>query len=295
MIIQELAQQKLIHPPKFVPDNTHLLVQMGSIAYGVSTDSSDIDVNGFCIPHADDVFPHLAGDIIGFGRQKQRFESWSEHHITDPRTKKEYDFTVFSIVKFFQLCMDNNPNMVDTLFVPLRCVMHQSKVGIYVRENRHLFLHKGSFHKFVGYAYSQFKKMRDKKTALNPKRQASIDQFGYDVKFGYHIVRLALEAQQILETGDLDLERNASILKSIREGEWTLERLEEWFAAKEITLEGLYDKSTLRDRPDEEAIKEVLLNCLEMHFGDLGKMSVKRQHSSDLLVREIAEVLSRHK
>lgn len=293
MLIHDLEAKKLIHPPKWLADNVHYLVQMGSVAYGVSTDASDVDLYGFAIPHADMVFPHLAGDIPGFGTQKQRFEQWAEAHIKDG--EKEYDFAVYNIVKFFQLCMENNPNMTDSLFVPDRCILHQTKVGLHVRRNRKIFLHKGSFHKFIGYAYGQFKKIRSKKNHSNPKRQASIDAHGYDVKFGYHIVRLALECEQILMEGDLDLERNSGVLKAIRNGDWTLDRLEQWFADKERGLNTLYETSPLQHSPDEAAIKKVLVECLEMHFGDLSKMAVKVETPVDLIVRELEAMVDRYK
>ena len=39
------------------------------------------------------------------------------------------------------------------------------------------------------------------------------------------------------------------------------------FSAKEAHLTSLYEKSKLPERPDEGAIRAVLLNCLEQHFG----------------------------
>lgn len=46
---------------------------MGSIAYGVFADQSDRDIYGFCILPKEDVFPHLAGEIPGFGQPKMCF------------------------------------------------------------------------------------------------------------------------------------------------------------------------------------------------------------------------------
>ena len=162
---------------------------MGSQAYGVSIDDSDLDVYGFCIPPKDLVFPHLAGEIPGFGRQIQRFDQFQEHHVKDPNKEVEYDFTIYSIVKYFQLCMENNPNMIDSLFTPRNCVIHSTAVSELVRENRRMFLHKGAWHKFKGYAYAQMAKIRTKTNANNEKRAASIAAHGYDLKFAYHIVR----------------------------------------------------------------------------------------------------------
>jgi predicted nucleotidyltransferase len=112
MLLNKLKEKNLINAPNWLPDNTHYLVQMGSVAYGVSNDNSDMDIYGFCIPKKEVVFPHLAGEILGFGKQKQRFEQWQEHHIEDKESRKQYDFSVYNIVKYFHLLMTGTPNMV---------------------------------------------------------------------------------------------------------------------------------------------------------------------------------------
>jgi predicted nucleotidyltransferase len=139
---------------------------MGSVAYGVSSDVSDLDVYGFCIPPKDIIFPHLAGEVFGFGTQIKRFEQFQQHHIKDPSANggegQEIDVAIYNIVKYFQLCMENNPNMIDSLFTPTRAVLHCTEVGNMVRDARKMFLHKGSWHKFKGYAYSNLHKMDTK-------------------------------------------------------------------------------------------------------------------------------------
>ena len=295
MILQKLRSAAVIHPPRWLVDNTIYLTQMGSVSYGVSSESSDVDVYGICMPPKDVVFPHLAGEIIGFGKPKERFDQWQQHHVTMPDGRTTtYDFQVFSIVRQFQLCMECNPNMLDSLFTPRRCVMHSTQVGETIRENRKLFLHKGAWHKFRGYAYSQMHKIRRKVNAGNPERAANIAKHGYDVKFAYHVVRLLDEVEQIMVEQDLDLERNREQLKSIRRGEWTLEQIERHFEAKERALENTYATSALRHSPDEAAIKEVLLRCLEMHYGSLAS-AVARAPSADRLIRDIEDVLARHR
>ena len=131
---------------------------MGSFAYGVSSDTSDCDVYGFYTPPMVQVFPHTAGYINGFGDSPQMDNGYQLHHIKlEP---KEYDVALFSIVKYFNLCMENNPNMIDSLHVPSNCVVHQDAIGEIVREHRNLFLHKGIFHRMRGYAHSQFEKIQ---------------------------------------------------------------------------------------------------------------------------------------
>jgi predicted nucleotidyltransferase len=162
MLLNDLQSKNLIHPPPWLVSTTHYLCQMGSVAYGVAGDDSDSDLYGWCIPMKEMIFPHLAGEIPGFGRQIKRFEQWQEHHIKDETKGKEYDFSVYGIVKYFDLTSQCNPNLIDSLFVPERCVIHCSAVGNIVRENRKMFLHKGCWHKFRGYAYSMLHKMATK-------------------------------------------------------------------------------------------------------------------------------------
>ena len=128
MILTDLSKKNLIHPPRWLPQNTVLLMIMGSQAYGVSTDASDQDIYGVCIPPKEMVFPHLAGEIPGFGTQIQRFEIWQEHHVQDPNKAVEHDFAVYGVVKYLQLCMENNPNMIDSLFVPRNCIIHSTAI-----------------------------------------------------------------------------------------------------------------------------------------------------------------------
>jgi predicted nucleotidyltransferase len=291
MLLKKLQLKQLINPPPWLIKTTHYLCQMGSTAYGVAGDDSDSDIYGFCIPPKEMIFPHLKGEIFGFGRQTKRFEQWQEHHIKDLSNKKEYDFGIYNIVKFFQLCMDNNPNMVDSLFVPEHCILHCNTIGNIVRENRKLFLHKGSWHRFRGYAYSMLHKMSIKTPAPGSKREKSIKKYGFDIKFAYHIVRLMYEVEEILTTGDLHLDQNSETLKAIRRGEWSQERVEKFFEQKEHALNEAYEKSTIPHRPNEELIKQVLLKCLEHHFGSLDKCVINQDKYKKALT-EIEHICS---
>jgi predicted nucleotidyltransferase len=271
--IQKLSHGGLIHPPKWLAPNVIYECIMGSVAYGVSSDTSDFDLYAICIPLKHDVFPHLKGEINGFGRQKQGFEQFQQHHVYDKDalggSGRNYDVTCYNIVKYFTLAMENNPNIVDSLYVKNTCVLYSTLVGQHLRENRSLFLHKGAYHKFKGYAYSQLSKLSTNKNSSSSKRKELYEQHGYDTKFAYHVIRLIDECEQILTLGDIDLERSREMMKSVRRGEWTEEKVRKHFEDKEKSLEQLYRESSLQHSPDESKIKSLLLECLEMHYGSL--------------------------
>jgi len=183
--------------------------------------------------------------------------------------------------------MDNNPSLIDAVFTPLDCVLHCDHVGNIIRDNKKKFLHKKSFHTYKGYAYSQMHKITNK--TAEGKRVEIIEKYGYDVKFAYHVVRLLNESEQILTEGDLDLRKNCEQLKSIRRGEWPIAKIVEYFESKEKSLEELYNKSTLPHGPDEEAIKEILLNCLEAHYGSLSAAVPERNLRALKDIRKILD------
>jgi predicted nucleotidyltransferase len=294
--LQRLTDRGLVKPPRWLPGNVQYETIMGSVAYGVSSDTSDVDVYGWAIPMKEDIFSHLRGEILGFGKPAKRFEQYQEHHVEDRDALaghgRTYDLTIFGIVKFFSLAMENNPNIIDSLFTPATCVLHSTRVGNLVRENRKLFLHKGAWPKFKGYAYSQLHKLAIKQP--QGKRAELIERHGFDTKFGYHVVRLIGEVEMILLEGDIDLQRNNEQLKAIRRGEWTEERLRSWFAEKESQLERLYAESSLRTVPDEGRIKGLLMNCLEDHYGSLEGCVVNPDRAVEAL-RNIQTELDRVK
>jgi predicted nucleotidyltransferase len=295
-VIQRLTDKGIARPPKFLPPNVHYETIMGSVAYGVSSDTSDMDVYGFCIPPKEEIFPHLRGEIMGFGTQKQRFNQYQEHHLRDPDELagkgREYDVTIFNIVDYFQLCMKNNPNVIDSLFTPETCGLHVTRIGRMVRERRKLFLHRGSWHTFKGYAYQQVTKMANKDR--QGKRREMVEKYGFDVKFAYHVVRLLNEVEQIMTEGDLDLQRNREQLKSIRKGEWTEQQVRDYFQKKEGELETLYQQSALPYGPDEGRVKQLLLACLEEHYGSLEKCVV-RPDAALAALRDVAATLDKYR
>jgi len=293
--VEQLTKRGLIQPPNFVVSNTMYECIVGSIAYGVSDEFSDFDVNGFCIPPRDVVFPHLRGDIEGFGRQKQNFNGYQKHHVFDENAKggkgREYDLNIYNIVHYMFLCMENNPNMVTTLFVPRDCILHATPISEMVREKRDTFLHKGSWHKYKGYSYQQRHKMQGKNPEEGSKRHKLREKYGYDVKFAYHTVRLLYEAEMILNEHTIDIRRHGEHLKAIRRGDVPIDDVLAWCDSKEKALETAYETSTLRHGPDETAIKTLLLDCLEHHYGSLAGVIARPNELSALLdiVAQVAE------
>lgn len=139
----------------------------------------------------------------------------------------------------------------------------------------------------------QYRKLFDEGMQKS-KRFESRKIHATDLKFLYHLVRLSDECEQILSTGDLDLQRAREHMKAVRRGEISESDIREWFSAREKTLEKLYAESTLPHSPKESAIKVLLMNCLEEHYGNLENCVVNPNQALDAL-RQIQVVLDQNK
>src|SRR5207248_8229085 len=105
--LQRLTDRGLVKPPRWLLANVQYETIMGSVAYGVSSDASDLDVYGWAIPPKEEIFPHLRGEVPGFGTPKPQFQQYQEHHVHDPDALRgqgrTHDLTIYGIVKFFNL------------------------------------------------------------------------------------------------------------------------------------------------------------------------------------------------
>ena len=66
-----------------------------------------------------------------------------------------------------------------------------------------------------------------------------------------------------------------------------------YFEEKERSLEDVYAKSTLRYEPDNDALKTLLLNCLEEHYGDLSTV-VQKNVEVDRVLRDMRRVIEQY-
>lgn len=133
--------------------------------------------------------------------------------------------------------------------------------------------------------YKLYKEMKDNSTRAEKVKSAT-----FDLKFAMHLVRLLDECEQILMYGDLDIQRNREQLKAIRRGEMSERDIENWAIEKNLQLEKLFVESKIPEKPREEEVKELLLRCLEHHYGSLDKViTLPNKHEN--LLREIQQLI----
>lgn len=137
---QELALKNLI-----------LKVRVGSHLYGTSTPESDEDFVGVFVPSAD--------YLLGLGRIEEVDLGVKSKNAEGKNTKDAIDFKVYSLEKFARLALQNNPNILEILFVNPENILFVNEIGQRLLDMKSSFLSKRIKHRFLGYAFSQKHKM----------------------------------------------------------------------------------------------------------------------------------------
>jgi len=249
--------------PKELPafaTNPIFEVISGSTSYGVDNDGSDVDIQGIYICPREMFFPHLEGHIIGFGPARPTFDSYSIHHIKHDGI--EYDVTLYSLVKYADLALKGNPNIIDTVFTPPSCILHMEEEGEHFYDNRKLFLSKYAVYKMLGFARGHYKKL----TEVQASRQDNVDKYGYDVKGAYHIVRMLLQAEYVIKNHDLEIDVNSEILNPIKLAKLTLDEFLSYTDRKIKHVMKISETMTLPEYADYDELKIVLNECLEINY-----------------------------
>lgn len=239
--------------------NPILEVIGGSTAYGVEMATSDNDLIGIVIPPIDHLFPHLYGHVNQFLTPSKNFETIVEHHITFH--SKKYDVTVYSLQKILELLTNNNPNILELLWVPEHCIISCDKIGQYLISKRDVFLSKKSYTRLNGFARKQYDEMFN-----TTKRPELIKEHGFDTKSAYHAIRLANECLDILEGKGLNLTGRASFYTDIRNGTYSLEYLSSLYKDTVASIEESYTKTELQEETDINEVYKILWHCLKMKY-----------------------------
>jgi uncharacterized protein len=130
----------------------------GSKAYGLDLPDSDTDIRGIFLQ------PNEFRLGIGYVEQVANIKN---------------DIIYYELNRFMNLLTQNNPNILENLFVPNDKILYFNKKIKPLYDNRNLFLTKKIKYTFGGYAISQIKKARGlNKKIVNPidkKRKNPLD------------------------------------------------------------------------------------------------------------------------
>ena len=204
---------------------------IGSQAYGLADEQSDVDRRGIYLPPAD--------------------LHWSLYGVPEQLESHERQETYWELQKFLILALKANPNVLECLYSPL--IEQATPLARELLEIRELFLSRLVYQTYNGYVHSQFKKM-----------QADIRNNG-TVKWKHvmHLIRLLISGTCVLREGyvPVRVDEHREQLLAIKRGQMPWEETEKW----RLNLHGEFDRALVQtklpERPDYERANAFLLKA----------------------------------
>lgn len=202
---------------------------VGSRAYGLDNDQSDVDRRGIYLPPAE-----LHWSLYGVPEQ-----------LDSPETEECY----WELQKFVVLALKSNPNVLECLYSPL--IELQSPVAEKLLSLKESFLSQLVYQTYNGYVLSQFKKLEQD---LRARQQIKW-------KHAMHLVRLLLSGVTILREGFVPVRVDSyrDELLAIRKGLMKWEDVNQWRLALHVEFDEAYKHTSLPERPDYEKLNSFLV------------------------------------
>jgi predicted nucleotidyltransferase len=210
---------------------------IGSRAYGLDHDASDVDRRGIYLPTADREW-----SLLGAPEQLERND-----------TQECY----WELEKFLRLAMRANPNVLECLYTPL--VEHASPLAQELLAMREMFLTRQVYQTYNGYVLSQFKKL-------------SRDMRGGEKirwKHPMHLVRLLLSGIAILrgEGVPVRVGEYRQRLLAVRRGEVSWPAVNEWRKELHREFDAAWIATKLPEHPDYDRVDAFLLKARRSMVG----------------------------
>jgi hypothetical protein len=204
---------------------------VGSQAFGLAGEHSDIDRRGIYLPPAS--------------------LHWSLYGVPEQLENKENQECYWELQKFLILALKANPNILECLYTPLlEIATPLAKELLAIRE---IFLSQLVYQTYNGYVMSQFKKMEQdlrKRGEIRPKH-------------AMHLIRLLLSGIAILKERivPVRVEANREALLAIRRGEMPWEEVNAWRLSLHREFDAALQTTSLPERPDYERANAFLIKA----------------------------------
>ena len=204
---------------------------VGSRAYGLDDDASDIDRRGIYLPPA--------------------AMHWSLYGVPEQLENKNTEECYWEMQKFLTLALKANPNVLECLYTPL--VERATPLALELLDMRAAFLSKLVYQTYNGYVMSQFKKLeQDLRTRGEVKW-----------KHAMHLIRLLLEGISVLREGFLPvrMDEHRESLLAIRRAGVPWAEVDAWRLRLHREFDAAFAATSLPERPDYEQVNAFLIKA----------------------------------
>jgi hypothetical protein len=195
---------------------------VGSQAFGLSGDDSDVDRRGIYLPPAE--------------------LHWSLYGVPEQIENNDTQEADWELQKFLVMALKANPNILECLHTPM--VEHSTPLAEELLAHRKVFLSKLIYQTYNGYVMSQFKKLEQDLRAWGEIKW----------KHAMHLMRLLLSGISALREGELRvrLDEHRDALLAIKRGEKPWPEVNVWRLRLHKEFDEAFASTQLPERPDYE-------------------------------------------
>jgi hypothetical protein len=203
---------------------------VGSRAYGLSQEGSDVDRRGFYLPPAD-----WQWSLAGVPKQLE----------------SDQEEVYWEAEKFIRLALKANPNILECLYSPM--VETCTPLAQELIDLRSIFLSQYVHRTYNAYVLSQFKKLEQ------DLRNHGLIRW----KHVMHLIRLLLQGVEVLKHGlvPLRVDEYRDRLLAIRRGDVSWGEVECWRLALHRELDVALEQTKLPEHPDYDRANEFLIRA----------------------------------
>jgi len=243
---------------KIAEDNCILRAQVGSKAHGLNIEGTDdTDEMGICIPPPE--------YVIGL----KPFEQWV--YRTQPEGVRsgpgDLDLTIYSLKKYVKLAAGGNPSILMLLFLPSYQFKHYLAEDLI--KHREWFISKRALKAYLNYMIAQKERLFGERGQKRVNRPELVEEFGFDVKYAMHVIRLGLQGQELAKTHNISLPMNEvdkGCCLAIRKGRWSLIEIRQYYESLRTKLEYEIDEGDLPDEPNHNRIDNWLVDVHQEYW-----------------------------
>lgn len=202
---------------------------IGSRAYGLDGEGSDIDRRGIYLPPAD--------------------LHWSLYGVPEQLECEETQEAYWELQKFLVLALKANPNVLECMFTPI--VETATPLAQSLLDMRTMFLSRLVYQTYNGYVMSQFKKMQ-----TDIRNQGQVKW-----KHVMHLIRLLLSGITVLREGFVPVQvgEHRETLLEIKAGQVAWDRVESWRLTLHREFGLAFEQTSLPERPNYEWANDFLV------------------------------------
>ena len=219
-------------------------------------------VHGIAIAGLDDhdemgIYIEPPEAVLGYANRRDNYV-WRTQPEGVRSGPGDTDLVMYSLARYLALATKGNPTVLVPLFAPTVSVLACDTLGLELRWMRDAFLSQQAVHRFLGYMEGQRTRMMGGgKRNRVPNRPELIERYGWDVKYGSHALRLALQGLEIAVHHRLTLPMVMShrdLVLSVKRGEIPRDEVDRLIQELERQTTSALKSSDLPPQADTERI-----------------------------------------